>query len=184
MHHNAEQRELTLHIGSLQHALDKPTLSDKLTLTAREIFHIMDIGAEPPVPDDLMLETVRTGPCRQTVESHLTWKRQLLKDITTKQLRANRWKEVKRAEQEFKETNGPANYAAENSTKRVLEEIHQDTVIGFYIHELITSADCPHPWDVGKQIGTDPDVSIRGNHCLPTASNTRNVETNYRGSHE
>ena len=62
MHHNAEQRELTLHIGSLQCALDKPTLSEKLSLVVRESFHIMDIGEEPPVPEDLMLEAVRAGP--------------------------------------------------------------------------------------------------------------------------
>jgi hypothetical protein len=160
MHHNAEQRELTLHIVSLQCALDKSSLSEKLSLTTRENFHIMDVGEEPPVPEELMLEAVRVGPWRQTVESHLMWKKQLLEDITTKQLRDNRWKDVKRVEQEFKEANGPANYAAENSTKRVLEEIHQDTVIGFYIQELITSADYPHPWDGGKQIDTDPDVSV------------------------
>ncbi len=161
IHHNAEQRELTLHIGSLQCALDKPTLPHKLSLVAREIFHIMDIGEEPSLPEDLMLETVRTGPWRQTVESHLTWKKQLLEDITTKQLRANRWKDIKRTEQELKEANGPANYAAENNTKRVLEEIHQDTVTGFYIHDLITSVDCPHPWDGGRQIGADPGVSMK-----------------------
>jgi hypothetical protein len=65
MHHNDEQRELTLHIGSLQCVLDKPTLPDKLSLVVRESFHIMDIGEEPPLPEDLMLETVRTGPWRQ-----------------------------------------------------------------------------------------------------------------------
>ncbi len=48
LHHNAKQRELTLHIGSLQCALDKPTLPDKLSLAVRESFHIMDIGEEPP----------------------------------------------------------------------------------------------------------------------------------------
>jgi hypothetical protein len=80
MHHNTEQRELTLHIGSLQYALDKPTLPDKLSLVVRERFHIMDIGEEPPLPEDLMLEDVRTVPWRQTVESHLTWKKQLLED--------------------------------------------------------------------------------------------------------
>ncbi len=52
-----------------------------LALTSRESFHIMDIGEEPPVPDDLMLETVRADPWWQTVESHLTWKKQLLEDI-------------------------------------------------------------------------------------------------------
>ena len=90
----------------------------------------------------------------------MTWKKQLLEDITTKQLRANRWKDVKRAEQEFKEANGQTNYSVENSTKRVLAEILHDTVIGFYIHELITSADCPHPWEGGTQIDADPDVSV------------------------
>jgi hypothetical protein len=83
MYHNTEQRELTLHIGSLQCALDKPTLSDKLSLETRESFHIMDIGEEPPLPEDLILEAVRADPWRQTVESHLTWKKQLLEDITT-----------------------------------------------------------------------------------------------------
>jgi hypothetical protein len=83
-----------------------------------------------------------------------------LEDITTKQLRTNRWKDVKRSEQEFKEVNDQANFAAENSTKRTLEEIHQDTVIGFYIQELITSADHPHPWDGGNQRDVDPDVSV------------------------
>ena len=160
LHHNAEQRELTLHIGSLQCALDKPTLPDKLSLAARESFHTMDIGEEPSLPEDLMLEAVRTGPWRQTVESHLTWKKQLLEDITTKQIRANRWKDIKRAEQEFKEANGQANYAEENSTKRVLDEIHQDTVTGFYIHDLVTSADGAHPWDGGGQIGSDPGISV------------------------
>ncbi len=62
MHHNAEQRELILHIGSLQCALDKPTLLEKLSLTARKNFHIMDIGEDLPIPEDLMLETVKTGP--------------------------------------------------------------------------------------------------------------------------
>jgi hypothetical protein len=83
-----------------------------------------------------------------------------LEDITPKQLRANRWKDVKRAEQEFKEANDQANFAAENSTKRTLEEIHQDTVIGFYIQELITSADHPHPWDGENQISVNPEVSV------------------------
>ena len=49
----------------------------------------------------------------------------------------------------------------ENSTKRVLEEIHQDTVTGFYIHDLITSADDPHPWDGGGQVGLNPVVSVK-----------------------
>jgi ribonuclease HI len=83
-----------------------------------------------------------------------------LEDITTKQLRTNRWKDVKRAEQEFKEANGQANFAAENSTKRTLEEIHQDTVIGFYIQELITSADHPHPWHGERHISASPEVSV------------------------
>ena len=109
-----------------------------------------------------MLEAVKTGPWRQTVESHLTWKKQVLEDITTKQLRDNRWKDVKRAEQEFKEANGQANFAEENSTKRTLEEIHQDTVIGFYIQELITSADHPHPWDGEKKRTT----AIRTNSLI------------------
>jgi hypothetical protein len=68
IHHITEQRELILHIGSLQYALDKPTLPDKLSLPARGSFHIMDIGEEPPLPEDLMLEAVRTGPWRQTVQ--------------------------------------------------------------------------------------------------------------------
>ena len=160
MHHNAEQRELILHIGSLQCALDKPTLSEKPSLAARESFHIMDIGEDRPIPEDLMLEAVKTGPWRQTVESCLSWKKQVLEDITTKQLRANKWKDVKRAEQEFKEANGQTNFAAENGTKRTLEEIHQDTVIGFYIQELITSADHPHPWDGERQISANPEVSV------------------------
>jgi hypothetical protein len=121
----------------------------------------MDIFEELPLPEDLILEAVRTGPWRQTVESHLTWKKQLLEDITTKQLRANRWKDIQQVEREFTEANDPANYAVENNTKRVFEEIHQDTVTGFYIHDLITSADCPHPWDGGRQIGADPDVSVK-----------------------
>jgi hypothetical protein len=129
-------------------------------MAARESFHIMDIGEDRPIPEDLLLEAVKTGPGRQTVESCLTWKKQVLEDITTKQLRANRWKDDKRAEQEFKEVNGQSNFAAENSTKRTLEEIHQDTVIGFYIQELITSADHPHPWDGENQITANPDVSV------------------------
>jgi len=66
----------------------------------------MDIGEEQPLPEDLMLKAVKVGPWRHTVESHLMWKKQLLEDITTKQLRANRWKDIKRAEKEFKEANG------------------------------------------------------------------------------
>jgi hypothetical protein len=76
-------------------------------------------------------------------------------------LRVNRWKDIRQDEREFKETNGPVNYVAENKTKRVFEEIHQDTVTGFYIHDLITSADYPHPWDEGRQIGADPDVFVK-----------------------
>ncbi len=83
-----------------------------------------------------------------------------MEDITTKQLRTNKWKDVKRAEQEFKEVNGQTNFAAENRTKRTLEEIHQDTVIGFYIQELITSADHPHPWDGERQTIANPEVSV------------------------
>ena len=107
-----------------------------------------------------------------------------MEDITTKQLRANRWKDVKRAEQEFKGANGPANYAAENCTKRVLEEIHQDTATGFYVHDLVTSADCPHPWDGERQIGADQGVSMKTTVSPQIQLTTRNVETNYRGSHE
>jgi hypothetical protein len=106
----------------------------------------MDIGEEPPLPKDLMLETVRTGPWRQTVESHLTWKKQLLEDITTKQLRANRWKNIKQAEREFKEANDPANYVVENNTTMYFKRVFEEN--------------------------------------FPTSSSTRNVETNYRGSHE
>jgi len=42
----------------------------------------------------------------------------------------------------------------------VLEEIRQEAVTGFYIHDRITSVDCPHPWDGGRQIGADPGVSV------------------------
>ncbi len=139
IHHNTEQRELILHIGSLQCALDKPTLSEKLSLTARESFHIMDIGEDRTIPEDLILEEVKIGPWWQTIESCLSWKKQ---------------------EQEFKEVNGQANFAVENSTKRTLEEFHQDTVIGFYIQELITSADHPHPWEGERQISASPEVSV------------------------
>jgi len=129
-------------------------------LAARESFHILDLGGDRPIPEDLMLEAVKAGPWRQTIESCLAWKKQVLEDITTKQLRTNRWKDTKRAEQEFKEANGQANFGAETSTKRTLAEIHQDTVIGFYIQELITSADHPHPWEGERQISASPEVSM------------------------
>ena len=121
----------------------------------------MDVSEELPLPEDLILEAVRGDLWRQTVESHISWKKQLLEDITMKQIRANRWKDIRRAEQEFKEANGPANYATDNGPKRVLEEIHQDTVTGFYIHELINSDNCPHPWEREDRIELDPGVSIR-----------------------
>jgi hypothetical protein len=159
MHRNAEQRELITHIGSLQYALDKPTLQNRISLAARESFHIMDVSEELPIPDDLMFETVKGDLWRQTVESHLSWKKQLLEDITTKQIRANRWKDIQQAEKEFKEANGPANFASDGP-KRVLEEILQDAVIGFYIHDLINSNDCPHPWERNKRIFSAPEVSI------------------------
>jgi hypothetical protein len=160
MHRNAEQRELIMHIGSLQYALDKPTFQDRISLAARESFHIMDVSEELPLPDDLMLETVKGDLWRQTVESHLSWKKQLLEDITTKQIRANRWKDIKQAEKEFKEANGPANFATDNGPTRVLEDIHQDAVIGFYIHDLINSNNCPHPWERERRIFSAPEVSI------------------------
>ena len=111
-----------MHIGSLQYALDKTTLQNRISLAARESFHIMDVSEELPIPDDLMFETVKGDLWRQTVESHLSWKKQLLEDITTKQIRANRWKDIKQAEKEFKEANGPANFASDNGPKRVLED--------------------------------------------------------------
>ena len=82
-------------------------------------------------------------------------------------------------EQEFKEANGPAKFATDNGPKRVLEEIHQDTVTGFYIHELITSGPLPTP--VGER-GTDRagPRRVRNNHSLSTAPSTRGVETNQR----
>jgi hypothetical protein len=183
MHHNSEQRELTLHIGSLQYALDKPTLLDKLSLVVRESFHIMDISEELPLSEDLMLEEVRVGPWSQTVESHLTWKKQLLEDITTKQIRANRWKDTQRVEQEFRDANGPVNYTLENSTKRVFEEIppgHSDRILHPWPHHL---NQCPTP--VGRR-ETDRigPRRIYDNHLLPTTSSTRNVETNHRRSHD
>ena len=62
MHNNAEQRELTLHIGSLQCALDKPTLPEKLSLAARESFHIMDISEELSIPEDFDARVGEGGP--------------------------------------------------------------------------------------------------------------------------
>ena len=58
-------------------------------LTAEESFHIMDIREEISFAKDMMLVEVNAGPWRQTVESHLVWKKQLLEDITTKQIHAN-----------------------------------------------------------------------------------------------
>jgi hypothetical protein len=83
IHNNTDQQELHTHIGSLQRTLDKPIHRGVLTLTVEESFHVLDIREELALPKDAMLAAVKEGPCRETIESHLRWKKQLLQDITT-----------------------------------------------------------------------------------------------------
>ena len=159
MHSNAEQRELIVHIGSLQKALDKPKQREALSLAEEESFHIMDIREELCLPNHMILAAVNEDPWIQTVESHLVWKKQLLEDITTKQIDANIGKEIQRTQRDFVKEQGPAKYSKEESTEVELGEIKQETVVGFCIQDLIPSVDHPHPWDQRGQEEEDPVIS-------------------------
>ena len=65
---------------------------------------------------DIMLTVVNEGPWRQTIESHLVREKQLLEDITTKQIRANTGKEIQHTPRDFMKEKGPDKYSKEENT--------------------------------------------------------------------
>ncbi len=90
-HRNTEQREAITHIVSLQKALDKPLHLGKLSLTAEESFHIMDLRTELFLSREEMFATVKKGPWKRAVETLLSSKRQFLEDMTNKLVLNSRW---------------------------------------------------------------------------------------------
>ena len=95
--------------------------------------------------DELMLsrETMQTvvrdrsSPWRRAVETLLTRKKQLLEDITKKQILTNRWKLEERERQEFEKALGWSKFSKEDTTRMELGEIRQRTVTGLTLKEIL-----------------------------------------------
>jgi hypothetical protein len=93
-HRNEEQRESKAQIVTLQKALDKPLHNKCLSITAEASFTIMDLRDELMLSREMMQTVVRdrSSPWKRAVETLLTLKKQLLEDLTKKQILTNRWK--------------------------------------------------------------------------------------------
>ncbi len=163
-HRNAEQREAISHIVSLQKTLDKPLHLGKLSLTAEESFHIMDLRTELLLSREEMLAAVKKGPWKRAVETLLSRKKQFLEDMTNKQILCSRWQLEERERKTFKKE--WVSFSKEESSHVTLEEINQKTVVGLLVQELIPALDTGFQWEPGAW-----DVS--DTHSTMTHSSTK-----------
>ncbi len=102
-HRNEEQRESKDQIVTLQKAFDKPLHNKCLSIAAEASFTIMDLRDELMLSREIMQTVVRdrASPWKREVETLLTRKKQLLEDVTKKQILTNRWKMEERQRQDF-----------------------------------------------------------------------------------
>jgi hypothetical protein len=165
-HRNEEQRESKAQIVTLQKALDKPLHNKGLSLTAEASFAIMDLRDELMLSREIMQTVVRdrSSPWKRAVETLLTRKKQLLEDITKKQILTNRWKLEERERQDFEKALGWSKFSKEDTTRVELGEIRQRTVTGITLKELLPQGEYPHPGIT--QAETDPHLQVT--HFLST----------------
>jgi hypothetical protein len=165
-HRNEEQRESKAQIVTLQKALDKPLHNKGLSLAAEASFAIMDLRDELMLSREIMQTVVRdrSSPWKRAVETLLTRKKQLLEDITKKQILTNRWKLEERERQDFEKALGWSKFSKEDTTRVELGEIRQRTVTGITLKELLPQGEYPHPGIT--QVETDPHLQVT--HFLST----------------
>ena len=106
----------------------------------------------------------RASPWKRAVETLLTRKKQLLEDITKKQILTNRWKMEERERQDFEKALGWSKISKEDTTRVELGEIRQRTVTGLTLKELLPQGDYPHPGII--QAEKDPHLQVT--HSLST----------------
>jgi hypothetical protein len=84
------------------------------------------------LPREIMQTVVRdrSSPWKRAVETLLTRKKQLMEDITRKQILTNRWKLEERDRQECEKALGWCKFCKEDTTRVELGEIRQRTVTG------------------------------------------------------
>ena len=107
-HRNEEQRESKAQIVTLQKTLDKPLQRGSLSISAETSFTIMDLRDELMLSREIMQTVVRdrSSAWKRAVEILLTRKKQLLEDITKKQILTNRWKLEEGEHQKFEKALG------------------------------------------------------------------------------
>jgi hypothetical protein len=123
----------------------------------------------------------RSSPWKRAVETLLARKKQLLEDITKKQILTNRWKLEERERQEFEKALGWSKFSKEDTTRVELGEIRQRTATGFTLQEILPHGDHPHPGI--NQAEMDPHLQVT--HSLSTemtrydiwASSSHRMET-------
>jgi hypothetical protein len=88
----------------------------------------------------------------------MTLKKQLLEDITKKQILTNIWKVEEREHHEFEKALGWSKFSKEDTTRVELGEIRQRTVTGFTLQEILPQAEFPHPGII--QTERDPHLQV------------------------
>ena len=84
-----------------------------------------------------MLTSVKEGPWKETIQRHIEWKKQLLVDLTTKQINTNLGRMIKQEEQEYFKVLGRNRFSRETTIEQELREIIKETSTGFCIKEII-----------------------------------------------
>ena len=92
------------------------------------------------------------------METLLTRKKQLLEDITKKQILKNKWKLEERERQEFEKALGWSKVSKEDTTRVELGEIRQRTVTGFTLQEILPQGEYPHPGIIQEE--RDPHLQV------------------------
>jgi hypothetical protein len=120
----------------------------------------MDLRDELMLSREIMQTVVRdrSSPWRRAVETLLTRKKQLLEDITKKQILTNRWKLEERERQEFEKALGWSKFSKEDTTRMELGEIRQRTVTGLTLKEILPQGEYPHPGVI--QAERDPHLQV------------------------
>ena len=128
------------------------------------------------------------------METLLTRKKQLLEDITKKQILTNRWKLEERERQEFEKALGWSKFSKEDTTRMELGEIRQRTVTGLTLKEILPQGEYPKRV---IQVEKDPHLQVtllvHGTHTVdtdgrptprPAPEHPRRPDRRKRDSHE
>ena len=93
-----------------------------------KLVSIMDLRDELMLSREIMQTVVRdrSSPWKTAVETLLTSKKQLLEDITKKQILTNRWTLEEREHQEFEKTLGWPKFSKEDTARVELGEISHE----------------------------------------------------------